>query len=126
MPRPDRWIEVRPGALARVIETAALHADVVVDVGFGLADDRHQGRDRITLEAIDVADDLVVVGGAEPVSLVRLARGLGGKSFITVTGEISNVKTAIQACEQQLAEQGDIVSTAVVSQPHPQLRDAIL
>ena len=57
---------------------------------------------------------------------VRLARGLGGKSFITVTGEISSVKTAIQACEQQLAEQGDIVSTAVVSQPHPQLRDAIL
>lgn len=76
LPRPDRWTEVRPGSLAHVIETSALHADVVVDVGFGLADDRHQGRDRITLEALDLADTIVVVGGAEPVGLARLARGL--------------------------------------------------
>lgn len=57
---------------------------------------------------------------------VRLARGLGGKSYIIVTGEVSSVKTAIHTCEEILADQGDIVSTAVVSQPHPQLRDAIL
>lgn len=76
LPRPDRWGEVRPGALAQMIEMAALHADVVVDVGFGIVEDRHQGRDRITLEALEMADEIVAVGGAEPVGLVRLARGL--------------------------------------------------
>lgn len=76
LPRPDRWPEVRPGALARVLETAALHADVVVDVGFGLGEERHGGPDRITLEALDAAAEVVAIGGAEPVGLVRLARGL--------------------------------------------------
>ena len=57
---------------------------------------------------------------------VRLARGLGGKSYIMLTGEVSSVKTAIKTCEDQLADQGDIVSSAVISQPHSQLRDAIV
>lgn len=76
LPRPDRWIEVRPGVLAQLIELAALDADVIVDVGFGLDTDRQPGRDRVTLEALDCADSVVVVAGAEPTSLVRLARGL--------------------------------------------------
>lgn len=76
LPRAERWGEVRPGALEQVIAMSALHADVVVDIGFGLVEDRHQGRDRISLEALDAADVVVAVGGAEPVGLVRLARGL--------------------------------------------------
>ncbi len=77
LPRPDRWPELREGCLSHLIEIAAMHADVVVDVGFGLeSDPRHQGRDRITLEALDSADQVVAVGSAEPAGLVRLARGL--------------------------------------------------
>lgn len=77
LPRPDRWPELREGCLGHLIEVAAMHADVFVDVGFGLeSDPRHQGRDRITLEALDRADQVVAVGSAEPAGLVRLARGL--------------------------------------------------
>lgn len=57
---------------------------------------------------------------------IRLARGLGGKSCIIVTGEVSSVKTAIKACEEGLADQGDITSVSVISQPHRQLRQWIL
>lgn len=77
LPRPDRWSEVHEGALSQLIEITALHADVFVDAGFGLeSDPRRQGRDRITLEALERADVVIAVGSAEPAGLVRLARGL--------------------------------------------------
>lgn len=82
LPRPDRWIEVRDGVTTEILETAGQHADVVVDTGFALEDAEADlgragaGRNRMTLEALQLADDLVVVGSADPVGLTRLARGL--------------------------------------------------
>ncbi len=77
LPRPDRRVEVRPGVLGSVLDTAAGLADVVVDCGFCLEDaDLPQSRDRMTLDALAAADEVVVVGSAEPAGLARLARGL--------------------------------------------------
>ena len=59
------------------------HGHVVVDTGFCLEDDpavdhvaARPGRNGMTLAALDAADEVVVVGGADPVGLSRLARGL--------------------------------------------------
>jgi MinD-like ATPase involved in chromosome partitioning or flagellar assembly len=77
LPRPDRRVEVRPGVLGSVLDTAAGLADVVVDCGFCLEDvDLPQSRDRMTLDVLAAADEVVVVGSAEPTGLARLARGL--------------------------------------------------
>ncbi len=82
LPRGDRWIEVRNGSLEHLLEVAADRAEVVVDTGFSLEDDpgpeigARPGRNQLTLSALDVADEVVVVGGADPVGLSRLARGL--------------------------------------------------
>lgn len=82
LPRPDRWVEVRPGALEHLIETARREAHVVVDTGFSLEDDppldvgARSTRNHLTLAALDLADEIVVVGAADPVGLSRLVRGL--------------------------------------------------
>jgi MinD-like ATPase involved in chromosome partitioning or flagellar assembly len=82
LPRPDRWVEVRAGVLEAVLDRSADVADVVVDTGFSLEDadssDAGQGRSRnqLTLDAVSIADLVVVVGSAEPVGLARLARTL--------------------------------------------------
>jgi MinD-like ATPase involved in chromosome partitioning or flagellar assembly len=82
LPRPDRWVEVRPGALEMVLDRAAEVADVVVDTGFSLEDadsasgDPGRSRNQLTLDAVARADLVVVVGSAEPVGLARLARTL--------------------------------------------------
>ncbi len=73
LPRADRRAEVRPGVMPRVLRTAALWGDVVVDTGFCLEDG---GRDDMTVEAVTAADEVVVVGRAEPSGLARLARAL--------------------------------------------------
>ncbi len=82
LPRPDRWVEVRDGVVTEILERAAGHADVVVDTGFSLEDAETDfgrpgaGRNRMTLESLLTADEVLVVGSADPVGLARLARGL--------------------------------------------------
>lgn len=73
LPRADRRIEVRAGMLAEVLATAAGRGDVVVDTGFGIAED---DRDRMSREALAAADEIVVVGSADPIGLARLVRAL--------------------------------------------------
>jgi MinD-like ATPase involved in chromosome partitioning or flagellar assembly len=77
LPRADRRVEVRPGVMSTVLAVAASLGDVVVDCGFCLEDaDVPLARDRMTLDALGSADEIVVVGAAEPNGLTRLARGL--------------------------------------------------
>jgi MinD-like ATPase involved in chromosome partitioning or flagellar assembly len=77
LPRADRRVEVRPGVMSTVLAVAASLGDVVVDCGFCLEDaDVPLARDRMTLDALGSADEIVVVGSAEPNGLTRLARGL--------------------------------------------------
>jgi len=82
LPRPDRWAEVRGGTVEHVAEVARSRGWVVLDCGFSLEDDAaadfggRPGRNSLTLGALAAADEVVVVGTADPVGLARLARGL--------------------------------------------------
>lgn len=103
LPRPDRWVEVRPGVVEQLISLGRRQGEVVVDTGFALEEDTsadfsgRPARNGMTLEAIACADDLVVVGSADPVGLSRLARGLvdlrettGGRPVHVVVNRMRN------------------------------------
>ena len=84
IPKAERWPEIRPPALERVLELARSLAEVVVvDCGFNLEDDEELSydtqaprRNAATLTTLSVADDLLAVGSCDPVGLQRLVRGL--------------------------------------------------
>ncbi len=82
LPRPDRWVEVREGTVEALVRLGRRQGDVVVDTGFSLEQDTaaayagRAGRNAMTVEAVEAADVLVVVGAADPVGLSRMARGL--------------------------------------------------
>ncbi len=80
LPRPDRWVEARPGVLDAVLDRAREVSDVVVDTGFSLESDADAGRNisrnQLTLDAVAAANHVLVVGSAEPTGLARLARTL--------------------------------------------------
>jgi MinD-like ATPase involved in chromosome partitioning or flagellar assembly len=82
LPRADRWVEVRAGVVEHLLETGRDHGQVVVDTGFSLEQDpgsdfgSRPGRNQMTLGALEVADEVLVVGNADPVGLSRLARAL--------------------------------------------------
>lgn len=52
---------------------------------------------------------------------IRIARGLGGKGFLTFTGEVSAVRSAINNCINELQSTGEITSYSVIPSPHPDL-----
>jgi Flp pilus assembly CpaE family ATPase len=80
----ERWPELRPAAVARVLTLARRTAAVtVVDCGFSLEQDEELSYDTLaprrngaTLAVLAEADLVVAVGGADSVGLQRLARGL--------------------------------------------------
>ena len=80
LPRPDRWVEARPGVLDAVLERAGEVGDVVVDTGFSLEDEADLGRSlsrtQLTLDAVAAAAHVVAVGSAAPPGLARWARTL--------------------------------------------------
>jgi MinD-like ATPase involved in chromosome partitioning or flagellar assembly len=82
LPRADRWREVRSGTVEHLLSLLSAGAEVVVDTGFSVEEDQppdlggRPGRNQMTLEALDAADEVLVVGGADPVGLSRLARGV--------------------------------------------------
>lgn len=56
---------------------------------------------------------------------VRLGRGLGGKSFILLTGEVAAVRAAIEAAEALEETKGLMAQSAVIPSPHPDMLRAI-
>ncbi len=81
LPRADRWREVRGDTVEHLVSLGRERGDVVLDTGFCLEEDPthdygRAARNELTLTALDVADEIVVVGSADPVGLARLARGL--------------------------------------------------
>jgi Flp pilus assembly CpaE family ATPase len=82
--RPDRWRELRPAALGVLWDCARVLADVVVvDVAPGLAGDEPDplepalvGPSAATLSALEAADEVLAVAGADTLGLLRLVHGL--------------------------------------------------
>jgi len=58
---------------------------------------------------------------AAPVQLleVRVAMALGGKAFVTMTGDISSVQSAVAAGRAIISTAGMLVNAAVITKPHP-------
>ena len=52
---------------------------------------------------------------------LRLANGLGGKSFFVVTGEVSDVRSSVAAGARLAQEAGLLAREVVIPRPHPDL-----
>jgi MinD-like ATPase involved in chromosome partitioning or flagellar assembly len=82
--RADRWPELRPRAVAAVLDEARrLAACTVVDCSFNLEDDEELSfdtaaprRNGATLAVLEAADTVLCVSGADPVALQRSIRAL--------------------------------------------------
>lgn len=84
IPTPGRWTEVRAAAVEQVLELArSLAPFVVLDCGFGIEEDEELSydtaaprRNATTLVALAEADELLLVGSADPVGLQRMVRAV--------------------------------------------------
>lgn len=113
LPRADRWIEVRATHLESVLERARELGHVILDTGFSIEDDpggdfgARPARNAMTLTALAEADEIVVVGAADPVGLSRLARGLVDLREVTggapVRVVVNRMRSSLGWSEREIA-----------------------
>jgi microcompartment protein CcmL/EutN len=75
------------------------------------------------VETFTVASTILAADAAAkaaPVELIelRLAKGLGGKAFFTMTGEIFEVEAAMAAAVRSAGAGGNLVRSVVIPRPH--------
>jgi len=69
------------------------------------------------IQAADAAAKAAAVNLRE----LRLAMALGGKAFVTMTGDVGAVEAAVSAGREVLAQGGVLVHAVVIPRPHPDL-----
>lgn len=74
--------------------------------------------------AVNAADAAAKAAEVELLE-VRLGRGLGGKSFILLSGEVAAVQAAVKAAESLAETQGLMAQSVVIPSPHPDMIRAI-
>jgi microcompartment protein CcmL/EutN len=81
-----------------------------------------------TMSAVSsiIAADIAVKAANVELIEIRMARGLGGKGFMTMTGELASVKAAVSSCEDKLKESGCMIAAVVIASPTQEIIAAML
>ena len=74
---------------------------------------------------IEGADAAVKAANVTLIEL-RLAMALGGKAFVTMTGNVAAVQSAVDAGAQVVAQKGLLVNKVVIPHPRPELLNEMI
>lgn len=79
-----------------------------------------------SIAAAVIGADAAAKAGNISLIEARLGTGIGGKSYVTLTGDVSAVRTAVEAGSKRAREQGMLVETVVIPSPRQEIFDAIM
>jgi microcompartment protein CcmL/EutN len=74
---------------------------------------------------IEGADAAVKAANVELIE-IRLAMALGGKAFVTLTGNVAAVQSAVDAGAQIVGQKGMLVNKVVIPHPRPELLNEMI
>jgi microcompartment protein CcmL/EutN len=74
---------------------------------------------------IEGADAAVKAANVQLIE-IRLAMALGGKAFVTLTGNVAAVQSAIDAGAQVVGQKGMLVNKVVIPSPRPELLNEMI
>jgi microcompartment protein CcmL/EutN len=72
-----------------------------------------------------VASDIAAKAARVTLRDIRLANGLGGKGFVFLTGDVSNVQAAVDAGRAEALKKGLLVRSVVVPRLHAQMKERV-
>jgi microcompartment protein CcmL/EutN len=102
---------------------ASVHDDVVAAVGRATPPGEIKGclgiLESFSVTTLLLASDAAAKAAAVTLLEIRLAMALGGKAFVTMTGDVGSVQAAVGAGRQVLAESGTLVNAVIIARPHP-------
>src|SRR5205809_7480568 len=74
---------------------------------------------------IEGADAAVKAANVQLIE-IRLAMALGGKAFVTMTGNVASVQSAVDAAAAMVGQKGMLVNKAVIPSPRPELLNEMI
>ena len=74
---------------------------------------------------IEGADAAVKAANVQLIE-IRLAMALGGKAFVTMTGNVSAVQAGVDAAAQMVGQKGMLVNKVVIPHPRPELLNEMI
>jgi microcompartment protein CcmL/EutN len=114
--------QIAHGCVIGTMMIPNIHPDVIAAIGrTGIAEPT--GALGI-VEAFSVASLLKAADAAVKTSNIqllelRLAMALGGKAFVTMTGDVASVQEAVASARRVISEEGMLVNAVVLPRPHP-------
>jgi len=125
----ERAAEIAEGALIDKFVIGSL-GDKVYDAVSGTANTSPKGAlgiiETFTAASAIKAADAAVKSGVVDLIEVRIARGMGGKCFVALTGEVADVLAAVEAGAKIAIDEGVLINTEVIANPHPDLWQTII
>ena len=79
-----------------------------------------------SIAALVVAADSAVKAGQVDLIEIRLGTGIGGKSYVTLTGDVGDVTASVNVGKETCAERAMLVESVVIPSPHKALTAHIL
>lgn len=74
-----------------------------------------------TVASAILAADLALKTATVDLFDLRIANGLDGKSFLSVIGPVSDVRSAVTAAAKSAESKGKLLRSVVIARPHPEL-----
>ncbi|MDQ7095277.1 BMC domain-containing protein [Desulfosporosinus sp. PR] len=78
-----------------------------------------------SIASLIVAADTAAKAGQVDLIEIRIGMGIGGKSFVTMTGDVSSVTSSVEAGVVLASERGMLIEKVVIPSPHYLLKQRI-
>jgi len=79
-----------------------------------------------SIASLIIAADACVKAASVDLLEIRIGSGIGGKSYVTMTGDVSDVKVSVKAGVEIIKDTGNIVCHTVIPSPHPEFKKTLL
>lgn len=106
-----------------------VHPSVITAIGSSTQIDNIQAVgviETFSVASLIVAADTAAKAANVELIEIRTGMGIGGKSFVVLTGDVSSVNAGVDAGASRAMEKGMLVEKTVIPSPHPQLKTCIL
>lgn len=108
-----------PNVHPQVIQAIAVATEIMEIKALGIIE-------TFSIASLIVSADAAAKAGNVDLIEIRIGMGIGGKSFVTMTGDVSSVKSSVEVGALLASEKGMLVNMVVIPSPHTSLKQSIL
>lgn len=124
----EAGVEAAAGSVVDQVVIPRVHPQVIEAIGLSSVPERTNAvgiLEYFSVTASIYGADAAVKAADVTLLEVRLGTGIGGKSFVVLTGDVSAVTEGVEAGAASAGDSGLLVNRVVIPSPHPELFESL-